>query len=343
MSGDRDSSSWITRRTLLVGAASAASAFTLTKIARHLLAKPDAAPSNAPSPVALVGCDSYHRDALREALQRGFQLAPPPDLSGRRVLLKPNFVEYAPDRPVTTHVALIAETVRAFRERGAAEVVIGEGPGHNPDTDEVWFRSGLYRIASEEHARVVDLNVDDLARVRMRSFPEGDGFRGRALEYLFLPKTLLDAHVIVSMPKLKTHHWAGVTLGMKNLFGVVPGAKYGWPKNILHMNGIVRSVVELAASIPVNYTIVDGIQGMEGDGPIVGTAVQSKCLLFGRSVYSVDWMGARLMGLDPPRLPVMSLASATGLGPLAEPPTVGDPLKYFERAFVLPPQYDSIA
>jgi uncharacterized protein (DUF362 family) len=126
----------------------------------------------------------------------------------------------------------------------------------------------------------------------------------------------------------------------KHLFGTVPSAKYGSPKNRLHMNGIVRSIVELAASVPVAYTIVDGIEGMEGDGPIVGTAVPSHCLLFGRSVYSVDWVAARVMGLDPAKLPVMALASATGYGPLADPPTVGESPQSFHRPFLLPPQFD---
>jgi uncharacterized protein (DUF362 family) len=305
------------------------------------LQKPAEAPVAAGNEqVALVGCDSYRREALRESLERGFNLVPPPDVRGKRVLLKPNFVEYAPERPVTTHVELIRETVRTLRERGAAEVVIGEGPGHNPDTDEVWGRSGLFRIGAEEGAHVVDLNVDDLVLARMRTFPEGNGFKGRVLERLFLPKTLLGADLIVSMPKLKTHHWSGVTLGMKNLFGVVPSVKYGWPKNLLHVNGIVRSIVELTATIPVAYTIVDGVEGMEGNGPIVGTAVPSRCLLFGRSVFSVDWVATQVMGLDPAKLPVMALASATGLGRLTNPPIVGESLNALRRSFVLPPQFD---
>ena len=89
---------------------------------------------------------------------------------------------------------------------------------------------------------------------RMRTFPEGNGFKGRVLERLFLPRTLsrfdrdrLDAEA-------EDAPLVGVTLGMKNLFGVVPSVKYGWPKNLLHVNGIVRSIVELAATIPVAYT-----------------------------------------------------------------------------------------
>jgi uncharacterized protein (DUF362 family) len=337
-----DTTRGVTRRRLLLAGTSAASAFVLTRLMRRSLRRPAEGPlaSEKDFPVALVGCDSYRREALRESLERGFQLAPPPDVQGKRILLKPNFVEYAPERPVTTHVELIRETVRAFRERGAAEVVIAEGPGHNPDTDEVWFRSGLYRVGAEEGARVVDLNVDDLVLTRMRTFPEGNGFKGRALERLFLPKTLFDVDLIVSMPKLKTHHWAGVTLGMKNLFGVVPSVKYGWPKNLLHVNGIVRSIVELAATIPVAYTIVDGIEGMEGNGPIVGTSVPSHCLLFGRSVYAVDWVATQVMGLEPAKLPVIALASGTGFGPLADPRMAGESLKALQRSFVLPPQFD---
>ena len=74
------------------------------------------------------------------------------------------------------------------------------------------------------------------------------------------------------MPKLKTHHWAGMTCSMKNLFGVVPGAVYGWPKNVLHQHGIDDSIVDLVATVRPGLTIVDGIVGMEGDGPDHGHA-----------------------------------------------------------------------
>jgi uncharacterized protein (DUF362 family) len=65
------------------------------------------------------------------------------------------------------------------------------------------------------------------------------------------------------MPKVKTHHWAGVTLSMKNLFGVVPGVAYGWPKNLLHWKGIDRSILDINAAVPAHFVIADGIIGME--------------------------------------------------------------------------------
>ena len=73
------------------------------------------------------------------------------------------------------------------------------------------------------------------------------------------------------MPKMKTHHWVGVTASMKNMYGVIPGIKYGWPKNVLHFNGIPETVFDINHTIPKTIAIVDGIYCMEGDGPIMGT------------------------------------------------------------------------
>ena len=95
--------------------------------------------------------------------------------------------------------------------------------------------------------------------------------RWSTLGKLHLPRTLLSADFIVSMPKLKTHHWAGVTWPMKNLFGVMPGIVYGWPKNVLHYAGIPQSILDINATVKPHLAIVDAVVGMEGDGPIMGT------------------------------------------------------------------------
>jgi uncharacterized protein (DUF362 family) len=89
---------------------------------------------------------------------------------------------------------------------------------------------------------------------------------------LWLPRTVLDSDFIVSMPKVKTHHWAGVTLSLKNMFGIVPGMKYGWPKNLLHWHGIHECILDICATVPIHFVIADGISAMEGNGPLQGTA-----------------------------------------------------------------------
>ena len=73
------------------------------------------------------------------------------------------------------------------------------------------------------------------------------------------------------MPKLKTHHWAGMTLQHEEPVRRRAGRCYGWPKNLLHFHGIENSILDLAATIRPHLAIVDGIVGMEGDGPIMGT------------------------------------------------------------------------
>src|SRR5207253_429155 len=116
-----------------------------------------------------------------------------------------------------------------------------------------------------------DLNRDDVSPVEQ--------FADR--KEIYLPNTALRADLIVSVAKMKTHHWAGATLSMKNLFGLVPGSMYGWPKNKLHYLGIPESIVALSRQFPNTFAIVDGIVGMEGNGPIQGTPKHAGVLVMG--------------------------------------------------------------
>jgi uncharacterized protein (DUF362 family) len=118
----------------------------------------------------------------------------------------------------------------------------------------------------------------------------------------------MGADLVVSLPKLKTHHWAGMTCSMKNFFGVVPGAVYGWPKNLLHVKGIHASILDLVATVRPALTIVDAIVGMEGDGPIMGTARAAGFLAMGQDLPAVDATCARVIGLDPGKMVYLDAA-----------------------------------
>ena len=120
--------------------------------------------------------------------------------------------------------------------------------------------------------------------------------------YLWLSRTVLEADFLVSMPKIKAHHWAGVTLSMKNMFGVVPGTRYGWPKNILHWKGIQESVLDLCATVPVHFVIADGIIAMEGNGPLNGTPRPLGKIVLADDPVATDATCARLMGFEPGRI-----------------------------------------
>ena len=162
--------------------------------------------------------------------------------------------------------------------------------------------TGLLDHLREAGLRFVDLNHDDVRHVRLASHFTG-------LDSLALPVELLAADVVISLPKLKTHHWAGMTASMKNFFGVVPGAVYGWPKNLLHFCGIHNSIVDLVATVKPALSIVDAVEAMEGDGPIMGTSRRTGFLAVGEDLVSVDATCARIMGLDPTKIPYLSMAS----------------------------------
>ena len=109
----------------------------------------------------------------------------------------------------------------------------------------------------------------------------------------------------------------GVTASMKNLYGTIPGCKYGWPKNVLHYSGIPETVFDINASLPKTIAIVDGIDCMEGDGPIMGTLKRMGLVLVGTCPAAVDATVCRLMDVDPLAVPYLKLA-ADRLGPVDE-------------------------
>jgi len=141
----------------------------------------------------------------------------------------------------------------------------------------------------------VDLNRDETVRVPLKT-------RFTGLDSLWLPRTVLNADFIVSMPKVKTHHWAGVTLSLKNMFGIMPGVAYGWPKNVLHWKGINLSILDINAAVPVNFVVADGIVAMEGNGPLHGSARNLGRIILSDDPVAADFMGVRLMCLKPWRI-----------------------------------------
>lgn len=251
------------------------------------------------SPVALLPAASYRVD-FADLIGAGLRELRV-DVLGRRVLLKPNVVEYEAGSVINTSPLVVAGAAVAMKRAGAAEVVVAEGPGHRRDTEYLLTRTGLYDQLRDLRIRFVDLNLDDVRDVDLAT-------RFMGLDRLALPVELLRADFIVSMPKLKTHHWAMMTGSMKNFFGVVPGAVYGWPKNILHMHGIDNSIVDLNATIRPHLTIMDAVTAMEGDGPIMGSARHLGFVALGTDLQAVDATCARIIGLDPSKVPYLKMA-----------------------------------
>jgi uncharacterized protein (DUF362 family) len=258
-------------------------------------------------------------------------------LKGKRVVLKPNLVEYHRDKVINTNPHVVAAVIELCRREGAAEVIVAEGPGHWRNVEYLVAASGLGDVLRHYKVPFVDLNHDEpVKRVNLG--------RLTGLQHLFLSQTVATADVVISLPKLKTHHWAVATLSLKNLFGTLPGICYGWPKNELHWRGIDNSIVDIAATRMPDLAVVDGIIGMEGDGPLNGTPKPMGVLVMGCDLVALDATCCRLMQLDAERIGYLSMAHRKKLGQLeaAKIQQLGETIEGRKKPFETVPHFKEL-
>jgi len=286
-----------------------------------------------PSTVSIVRAPEYDQriyQTVRELLA-AHRLG----VRGRNVLLKPNLVEFEPESSINTHPMLVHAIYEGFRELGA-NVRIAEGPGHRRNTLDLAEAAGYFGAVPRFEDVFVDLNLDDVSRVRPAHQVSG-------LSEWYLPHAALGADLLVSIPKMKTHHWVGVTLSAKNLFGVVPGGVYGWPKNPLHWAGIEESIADLHTLFPRQFAIVDGVVGMEGNGPIQGKPKRVGVLVAGRDPIAVDATCCRIMGVNPLKVRYLTLAAGVETQVMeANIRQTGESIASVATTFALIPEFRSI-
>jgi uncharacterized protein (DUF362 family) len=280
----------------------------------------------SPVVVALGECPTYDAD-VSGCLRDLWQMADMPDVQGKRVLVKPNLVDYIPDHWATTSPVVVGALVDELTNLGASQIAVGDGPAFRREAQIVAERCGLLSVLAARNVPFVDLNYDDPRPVAVK-----DGWLRRS-PTLWLPRHVLEADLIISVPKVKTHHWAAVSLSIKNLFGVVPGCRYGWPKNILHVNGLFPSILGIYQTLPPVVAVTDGIIGMEGDGPLFGTPVPHGFLAIGRDPVAVDVVCAQLMGFSIDDVAYLSLADWTGIGQTRRIETRGAPVERLQRYY----------
>lgn len=283
--------------------------------------------------VSVVRAATYSADL--SGIVRGLLVEHKVDVRGKRVLLKPNLVEFSSGTPVNTSAVFVAAVYDAFRSLGAASVQIGEGPGHRRITMDLADSAGFFQAFDDFEQRFIDLNLDEVSRVTLRK-------PFSTLTELYLPNTVLACDLLVSLPKLKTHHWVGATLSMKNLFGLVPGAVYGWPKNLLHWAGIDQCIADLHMLFPRQFCIVDGIDGMQGNGPILGTARHAGVLVAGSHPPSVDATCCQVMGINPAGIKYLDLVAGRTGWRIGDVRQIGELAQSVYTPFELPPGFEAL-
>jgi len=287
---------------------------------------------NGMAKVSVVCCSEYDREKMITALDRVWDdIIGDRDFIGKgtKVLLKPNLLTATePARAVTTHPLLVEVVVEKCKGLGA-EVAVGDSPGvgiHN--LEELWEITGMAGVAERTGAKLV--NVDAAGST---SYPVDNS----VISELQISDVIKQYDIIINLPKLKTHTLTLMTGAKKNLFGLVPGGVKAdvhrrAPKGKLMANALLALEQVISSSL----TIMDAIEGHEGNGPLNGTPVKLGYLLASRFNLAVDITAARLVGIQPARVPMIALACADT--PL-EPEVCGDGLPAQPLPFKTPGTY----
>lgn len=242
---------------------------------------------------------------------------------GDTVALKPNVVTGEGAGPgVTTDKRVVAAMIRLSKEAGASRVMVVEGAGYFTQTSRALELSGIKALAEENGAEIVDVDNSPIVNVDV---PDP-----LIIDVVEVSKEFMDADVRINMPVMKTHDQLSVTLGVKNLKGVLPR----YMKRNFHKIGVVKGILDLNKAVPVTLTVLDAIVAMEGLGPSYGPKVELNTIITSADIYALDRVASRIMGFDVAELDYLVEAAAAGLIDLdQEPEVVGEPVSSYTYKF----------
>lgn len=274
-----------------------------------------------------------------------------------RILLKPNLVFEDPS--CTTKPGVI-EALATLMKSAGKDVRIGEGSaaggGFNANAGEV-FRTKKQEILDgmqeyvftklgyDELAKKLKIPLINLHSGELSEVPVKDGY---LFDKITLHKSVAESDLVCSVPMMKTHVLATVTLSMKNLIGVYPGTVYYSVRSWLHdhaaangSKGISYEIVDMQKAVKTGLVVIDASTAMEGDGPSGGPIVDMGLIIAGTNPLAADMIASKLMGFNTEEIPSISLACQAGLGPgsLDEIEVRGEKVEKVTRIFKKPNIY----
>ncbi|MGQ9640723.1 MAG: DUF362 domain-containing protein [Candidatus Bathycorpusculaceae bacterium] len=235
------------------------------------------------------------------------------------ILIKPNYINSKhPSTGITTDSRVIEGVVKFLKEGGAENIVIGEGSGW-ADTLEAFRVAGIDAVAERWNVKLVDLNRDEFVEVHPPN--------PFSLKKVKVAKTALQS-IIISVPKLKLHRIATVTLGLKNMMGALAS------KGVMHNGRLSENIADLTSVLKPSLTVIDGIIAGEGH-ETSGNPVEMDLVVAGVDSVAVDAVGAAIMDVNPKEVKHLVLAEKKGLGTcdLNKITILGEPLEKVKRTF----------
>ena len=296
-----------------------------------------AAEEKVKSKVAVVRCPAYEREMVTEAVGRCFALIG--GLSsvvrkGDRVLIKPNLLApKMPEQAITTHPEVVAAVAEEVKKAGG-KPMIGDSPGAlGRDLKDVWAATGMQEVSERTGAPLVNIEAGGCYK------------KSRGSQIYHISRLAMDVDIIINLPKLKTHCLVLFTGAVKNMYGLIPG----FCKRETHLihpkpGPFSEALVDIYSLIVPQLTLMDAVEGMDGNGPSAGRKRDVGLLLAGNDAVAVDAIAGLAVGISPREISTCQLAARRGLGVCSpeEIQVLGeDPEKLGIEKFVRPKSHPS--
>ncbi len=274
--------------------------------------------TNETSKVAIVKGERSHEPVFKALDLIDYKSA----LAGKdKVLIKVNFITDTTWETGATTDPIVVEAIIMKLKELPVSVTVVESDATITNADKAFEKTGMKEMCQRNGIEFLNLRyVKDRVKI---SIPQGE-----TLQSITVPRLVAES-AIVSAAKLKTHSATGVTLGMKNMFGLLPDkfkAKY-------HAKGISKVVVDINSVLKPALTVIDGFVGMEGKGPVDGTPVKMDVIIAGKNVVATDAVGCRVMGIDPHSIKHLCRAQEKALGNIDNIEVVGEKIENVARTF----------
>ncbi len=278
--------------------------------------------------VYLSSCKTYQKEEVSQVLYNLFDKICADnnftDFSGKKVVLKPNLLaKRAPDMGVTTQPSFVIAASNYFSEKGA-EVIIADSPGgvYHPT-----ILKSLYRVCKMDEATAAVLNLD----------VESEQVKYNDKEFSII-KPLVEANIVVNLARMKTHTLCDMTAAVKNLFGSIPGLiKAEYHAKYPNKNVFSEMLVDLCLANAPQINIIDGIIGMEGEGPANGTPIKTGLVIGSANPFAADCLCAHLMGYDSSEVDTVRISKERGLClGVEELDVIGEEISAFRYKFKRP-------
>jgi uncharacterized protein (DUF362 family)/Pyruvate/2-oxoacid:ferredoxin oxidoreductase delta subunit len=260
------------------------------------------------SKVSIIKCDDYTLDNVRRAVKKSLS-----HLGGlekfvkkdQTVLVKPNLLSAKdPSRAITTHPALVQAVIEEVQSLGATPI-LGDSPGGvERGVKRVWENTKMAEVAGLTSTKLVPF---ESSGVYERKTHAGKSY--------FIAKPVLDADVVISLPKLKTHTLTLMTCAVKNMFGSIPGfRKSEYHRDAPKPGDFAGVIADIYSLTKPHLSIVDAVVCMEGDGPSSGNPKYLGVLFAGTDAVALDMVAAKMMGYKDGEIEITSGTQKKGLG-----------------------------